>query len=219
MGESQGFLGSKAFAKHGFEAFKWGRGGLSGVGFGGASLAYSAYLMHEGYQNDGVTGAAMGLGQSVAEGYVARSLLPKAFSSTLAMGSRGFMAGRFIAGGMIGVVEGTASAGLLGGTGILAAGGIGAGIGAIAGTLMNPLAWAVAGGIYAAQEISEAIDRKSTAGIRQKQVRALELGTPMNDQFGTIATLRQRSLSAIQNSHVNGRMALGNEAALLHTSF
>jgi hypothetical protein len=48
---------------------------------------------------------------------------------------------------------------------------------------------------------------------------ALEMGTPLVDNFGTAATMRQRSVSAIQNSKLNGRTALGNEAALSYTPY
>jgi len=51
---------------------------------------------------------------------------------------------------------------------------------------------------------------------RGKRYRNLEMGTPFVDTFGTAATIRQRSLQAIQNSHIGGRMALGNEGALMH---
>lgn len=233
MGESQGWLGSKLFAKHGFKAFKPGMGLYMSAGFGAFSLGYTANLMYEGYQNDGLTGAAMGLGESVAWAYGIRTLLPTAFNSTIAGATTGWGAGSFLAGSIeLGSVAnmgfavskgaGATKAAQIGWgarAAMFAGGGLGAGIGAAVGTLINPYAWAIMGGIYATQKVSEAIDRKSRAGVRQKQVRALELGTPMSDQFGTISTLRQRSLSAIQNSHVNGRMALGNEAALLHTSF
>lgn len=47
----------------------------------------------------------------------------------------------------------------------------------------------------------------------KKQSR-LEMSTPVMDDFGTVATMRQRSLMAIQNSRLNGRTALGQEAAL-----
>ena len=46
----------------------------------------------------------------------------------------------------------------------------------------------------------------------------LEMGTPAMDQFGTIATMRQRSIQAIQNSRISGRGALGNEASMFHRS-
>jgi hypothetical protein len=50
----------------------------------------------------------------------------------------------------------------------------------------------------------------------QKKLRRLEMGTPQIDRFGTIATTRQRSLQALQRTHINGRLALGNEALLMH---
>lgn len=59
------------------------------------------------------------------------------------------------------------------------------------------------------------------AGIKNmKQRKALELGTgDIGDRFGTMATMRQRSLNALQNTHVNGRMVLGNEGQMFHTPF
>ncbi len=47
-----------------------------------------------------------------------------------------------------------------------------------------------------------------------KKYNQLEMGRPIVDQFGALATMRQRSLMAIQNSKINGRSALGNEATL-----
>lgn len=47
----------------------------------------------------------------------------------------------------------------------------------------------------------------------------LEMGTPVADDFGTVATMRQRSLQAIQESKINGRSALGNEALLMYQPY
>lgn len=47
----------------------------------------------------------------------------------------------------------------------------------------------------------------------------LEMGTPVVDDFGTVATMRQRSLQAIQESKINGRSALGNEALLMYSPY
>ena len=88
-------------------------------------------------------------------------------------------------------------------------------MGALA-TLVNPYAWAIAGGIYAFDQISEEMDQVNRGNAKLRQIKSLEMGSPIVDQYGSISTLRQRSLAALQNSHVNGRMALGNEAALLH---
>jgi len=49
----------------------------------------------------------------------------------------------------------------------------------------------------------------------RKRLRDVEMGAPIVDPFGTTATLRQRSLSALQNTHINGRMAIGNEGILM----
>lgn len=49
----------------------------------------------------------------------------------------------------------------------------------------------------------------------KKKHQDLEMGTPNIDQFGTLSTMRQRSIMAIQNSKFNGRSALGNEALLM----
>lgn len=54
------------------------------------------------------------------------------------------------------------------------------------------------------------------AGEYGKKMSGLEMATPYIDQFGTMATMRQRSLQAIQNTHLNGRAALGSEAQILH---
>ena len=52
-----------------------------------------------------------------------------------------------------------------------------------------------------------------------KKLAEVEMGRPILDQFGTIATMRQRSVQAIQNSKINGRSALGNEATYSYRSY
>jgi len=47
----------------------------------------------------------------------------------------------------------------------------------------------------------------------------LEMGRPIHDQFGNVATMRQRSVMAIQNSKINGRSALGHEATLAYSPY
>ena len=222
MGKSQGFLGLKHFANQGPAAFL-NFGAVATTGFAALSLAYTADLMYEGYQRDGLTGAALGLGESVGTAYVFRSVIPRVFDTNLNAAKTAY--GSVRAGLEVGAALGRvgATGGGIGYWGARAAS-IGAGITAgaaagIAASVFNPYAWAIAGGLYAYDQASEFIDEKNRAAARLKQVRSLELGAPVLDQFGTIATLRQRSLSAIQNSHVNGRMALGSEAALLHSTF
>jgi len=47
-------------------------------------------------------------------------------------------------------------------------------------------------------------------------LRELEIASPIADPTGIGYTMRQRSLQAIQRSSINGRMAIGNEAMLMH---
>lgn len=72
---------------------------------------------------------------------------------------------------------------------------------------------AVAGGAYGYYKLGEAGQKYS------KKLRKLELGTDIDDSYGTISTMRQRSVMAIQNSYLNGRMALGNEASSMHMTY
>jgi hypothetical protein len=46
-------------------------------------------------------------------------------------------------------------------------------------------------------------------------LRNISMAIPVVDPFGTAATMRQRSLSALQNTHINGRIVLGQEAILM----
>jgi len=55
------------------------------------------------------------------------------------------------------------------------------------------------------------------AGRYGKGMEQIEMGRPVIDNYGTIATIRQRSLQAIQNTHLNARSSIGNEAFLLHS--
>ncbi len=79
--------------------------------------------------------------------------------------------------------------------------------------LMNPVTIAgaaVAAAGYGYYKYGENVRRFG------KRLRAVEMGADVIDTYGTIATTRQRSLAALQNSHINGRLALGNEASILH---
>ena len=70
----------------------------------------------------------------------------------------------------------------------------------------------VAGAAYGAYQALGA------AQEHHRGLRKLEMGGTLRDPFGTISTTRQRSLMALNNSHINGRMALGQEASLMHTN-
>ena len=74
-----------------------------------------------------------------------------------------------------------------------------------------PLAVAAGAG-YAGYKFADA------AAQYGRGLKKLNMGAPVTDMFGTVATTRQRSLQALQNTHINGRMALGNEGMLMHTN-
>lgn len=103
---------------------------------------------------------------------------------------------------------------------------IGAAIGAIKGTAIGAalktgaLATGMIGGgalgIYSATGGSMTDFAAPWVNEYSKKHSALEMGTPFVDNYGSAATMRQRSLHAIQNSKLNGRSALGNEARLTY---
>lgn len=88
-------------------------------------------------------------------------------------------------------------------------------------------AGAIAGGAIAGTAIGHGLATGRPFGMyarpfvadHMRRLSELELGRPVIDQFGTLATMRQRSLSAIQNSKINGRSALGNEAVLMYQPY
>lgn len=72
---------------------------------------------------------------------------------------------------------------------------------------------AVGAGMYAkSQFITKMQDR-------HRKFTQLEMGRPMLDPFGNMATSRQRSIMAMQQSKINGRSALGQEASLLYRPY
>jgi len=82
-------------------------------------------------------------------------------------------------------------------------------------TAMLPLTAAAAAGVYV-------YGSGEMAKEHIKQLRRIEFGGPqINDVLNSagVATTRQRALSALQNTHLNGRMAMGNEAILMHSSY
>lgn len=88
--------------------------------------------------------------------------------------------------------------------------------GAVLGSAALPvmLATGLGAGVYAG---ASAI-RDSVNDYQRKHAR-LELGSPVYDPFGNVGTMRQRSVNAIQNSRLNGRTALGNEAGLMYSPY
>lgn len=72
-------------------------------------------------------------------------------------------------------------------------------------------------GFAAAYGTYKGVQKWSEASIaRSKRARKLEFGGPTLDVFGNMATMRMRSLQALQRSSLNGRYSMGNEAAALH---
>jgi hypothetical protein len=52
-----------------------------------------------------------------------------------------------------------------------------------------------------------------------RQHAMLEMGRPAVDMYGTASTMRQRSLAAIQDSKLNGRVALGLEGQIMYRPY
>jgi hypothetical protein len=74
---------------------------------------------------------------------------------------------------------------------------------------------AVAGGIYAYNKYGSQVGRETMFEHSRIEMG----GGPINDQFGTISTMRRRSMAALQSTRLNGTTALGNEAALSHVPY
>lgn len=120
----------------------------------------------------------------------------------------GFFAKGYKEGGVLGAAGGVAES-ILFQAGIRAAGG----------ALFNPFTLTVAAGAaagYGVYQFGEAAKR------HVQSLNRLEFGGgQIMDALGSAgaATMRQRSVMALQDTHLNGRMAMGNEALLMHTSF
>jgi hypothetical protein len=134
--------------------------GLKGA-FRLAAPLYTAFSMYQGYQEEGVWGAAKGAAESV-------------------LGAAAFNVGAAILGGP--VMWGIAAAAVVG------------------------------GGAYAFGEAAQE---------HRKRIRGLEFATASMDVIGSAGALtdRARAMQALSNSHVNGRIALGNEGLLMHSSY
>lgn len=218
-GTNYGFLGAKHFVNARSEIAKAGwksAGGsiASGVGAtlaGGLTIYDTVSMVSQGYTENGMTGAASGFATSMMHQYVGRNFLGPAMIGAAKGIWGGAKAGWAFGGALAGAEAGWLASGTMGLF-------MGAG-GATVAALLNPVTLTIAAGAYGYNKAAEYIQHTDRAIARHKQVRGLELGGPIQDQFGTISTLRQRSLQALQNTHVNGRMAFGQEAALLHSSF
>lgn len=191
-GKSTGFLGYKQVLS-GFE---------KDIGIKKGSLGRLA-------RKKGVMRAAeLGAGRAGRAG-ISKLRMTK-YGGQLAMGSLGMV---FAAGA---IYSGYQEGGLMG---AVKSGGeslaIGAGMKAVAGMMGATLgvATGVAAVGYGAYRLGEA-GKEYKRGLRQLEFG----GTHMTDALGSAgaATSRQRAVMALQNTHLNGRMALGNEASVLH---
>jgi len=86
----------------------------------------------------------------------------------------------------------------------------------LAGAIIGSTTTAAIGGVAALGFGYHALG--TAAKSYRKGLQNLEMGAPVKDPYGTTATLRARSLQALNSSAVNGRMAMGNEALLMHDS-
>lgn len=88
--------------------------------------------------------------------------------------------------------------------------------GTAAAAVLAPVA-AIGAGIGGAYVMGEA-GRAHAKGLRQMEMGQSDQMQAAVGSAGA-ATMRQRSLMALNNTHLNGRMALGNEGFLMHRSF
>lgn len=76
---------------------------------------------------------------------------------------------------------------------------------------------AIAAGGYASYALGEA-GRRHASGLRQLEMGQQDQMQAALSSAGA-ATMRQRSVMALNNTHLNGRMSLGQEGYLIHRSF
>jgi hypothetical protein len=86
--------------------------------------------------------------------------------------------------------------------------GVGAGLGAAVGGS------ALLGGLAAASQGMSGLRyvTQSAVGNYMRSRGKLEIASPLNDQYGTISTMRQRGINAMRQSKITARNALGQEA-------
>ena len=189
-----GSLGQSAYGK------KLQSGLMADVGF---------YKPKGGARYSFLGGRAGWQGATASKWAFTKALGGTAFKALPLVGNVAWIYGGYKEGGVTGAI-GAAAEGLAFTAGFEA---ISTAVGAVGGLPVVLGAAAAAGAGYAGYAFGEAGQR------HEKRIREVEMGAEVVDRFGAISTLRQRSLMALQNSHINGRMAIGNEALLLHSSF
>lgn len=218
------------------QALGMGFGGAMGMATGRPGAVYRSPTIRgfakEAFKRGGLESAGFDIQAGKNRGFLGgRGSLAKLYRTPRAFAQRGLMAGAKRGLGVLGKAVPVAFTGLLmyqgyqegGVTGAIAGGAEsflwsaayhagtmlgGAGVATAATVATGAAVVAAAGyGYYAYGEAAQEYTKK---------LRHLELGGEVVDPFGTGATIRQRSLRALQNTHINGRMAMGNEAVLLH---
>lgn len=197
-GENRGFLGLKSNIR---ETYGLGRSGGMAPG------------MRDIYRVERQAGASAGKAMGTALKGAGGKAASLAFKTGLAAIGPAWFAHEvytgYKEGGIIGAAGGAA-------TYI----GVEMGMRAVIGMIGTPLTIAAAATAavgYGAYKLGEAGKRY------ERQLRNLEMGGDENmmnaiESYGA-NTMRQRAAVAMNNSHINRRLALGNEAALFHSSF
>lgn len=194
-----------ALESFGFQYHRGVNQGFLGLSQTRLGKAYTGAVTHG---QSGLAAAGRSAGRAAAQGGVRGTA--KAIGSTALRGlpllATGFLAYQgFQKGGIMGDARGIGESVL--GTAIFNTGAAALGSAFTGATLGAATIGAAAYGYY---RFGEAVRG------RGKRLREIEMGGPVVDPFGTGATMRQRSLAALQNTHINGRIAMGNEASLMH---
>jgi hypothetical protein len=193
----------RAFRQAGAEAVGFSyQGGFAGegkrMGWLGISGSREKYAAAKRAAGGSLTKTAMAKSAVGALGTAAFAALPAAF--TLSETYAGYQEG-----GVFGAIKGASTSIAMGGLFNTAAAVLG-------GTA--PL-MAIGAGAFGYHAFGEA------AQAHTKNLSRLEMGNTAIDALGSAgaATMRQRSMSALQNTHINGRVALGQEASIMHSTF
>lgn len=182
-------------------------------------------LVEKYLKNEGLLGAASKKqGHAISKG-IASGAIPNSFTAALKKhpvrtGFRGL--GTVMAVGMtaVDVYHGYETGGVMGAIGAGARSGLewaafGAGEAAFAsvtGLSLGSVALPVGLAVGAAYGGYKAMKH---GGEVSKNLRNMDMVTPINDPHGFGHTMRQRALMGIQKSFINGRMAMGNEGVLM----
>lgn len=169
------------------------------------------------YNKRGISRGFMGMKGWKAESRMARQQGAKGYGKMA--GRMGFRA----AGGIFSaysVVSGFEEGGIAGGLeGIMQSSAMNIGIQLAVGGGLNPLGLATLAAtatVYGGYKFLEA-SQKNLKDLKKMEI--VDNGLLGASRSQGAYTMRQRSLNALQNTHINGRMHMGNEALMHHTSY